>query len=352
MSNTNDFLIRDGVLKAYNGKGGDVVIPYGVKKIERALFKGCKKLQSVVIPEGVTEIDFDTFLGCKSLKSVKLPNSLKSIKSAAFRDCAKLENINIPNSVRSIETYVFYGCGRLKSISIPYGVQTLQAKTFLGCKKLECITITEGVTYINPKHQPRGFGTFEKCKKTLKILAPKGSYAESFAFSEHMQLETYANDAVYDGEWKDGKKHGHGVCTYANGDRYDGEWSNNKKHGRGVYTFANGDKYEGKWLGDIMDQNAVFTYTDPNGFVIENDVLIGYTGKGGDIAIPEGITSIDNNALDGENIKSVTVHDNVTTLDKFAFGLRLEDELVIRGKKGSYIESFAKANELPFEAID
>ncbi len=44
MSNLNDFVIENGVLKKYKGKDSEVTIPNGVKKIGEWAFSGCKKL--------------------------------------------------------------------------------------------------------------------------------------------------------------------------------------------------------------------------------------------------------------------------------------------------------------------
>ena len=40
----NDFVIEDGVLKKYNGPGGDVVVPEGVTAIGANAFTGCTGL--------------------------------------------------------------------------------------------------------------------------------------------------------------------------------------------------------------------------------------------------------------------------------------------------------------------
>jgi hypothetical protein len=56
-----------------------------------------------------------------------------------------------------------------------------------------------------------------------------------------------ANGNKYDGDWKDGKRTGHGVFVFADGDRYEGEVRDGKERGRGVYVWASGDKCEGDW---------------------------------------------------------------------------------------------------------
>ena len=52
---------------------------------------------------------------------------------------------------------------------------------------------------------------------------------------------------LYDGEFKRGKKHGHGIYTWYNGNRYEGDFKNSKMHGRGMYIWANGQRHEGEW---------------------------------------------------------------------------------------------------------
>ena len=56
MSNANDFVIENGVLKEYKGSSGDVVIPEGVTSIGDYVFFLCDSLESVTIPDGVTNI--------------------------------------------------------------------------------------------------------------------------------------------------------------------------------------------------------------------------------------------------------------------------------------------------------
>ena len=73
-------------------------------------------------------------------------------------------------------------------------------------------------------------------------------------------------------------------------------------------------------VGKTVDAKA-----DENGFIIENGVLTGYTGPGGDVVIPEGVTGIGRNTahgilepedpkytrLFGDNVTSITIPESV-----------------------------------------
>ncbi len=109
-------------------------------------------------------------------------------------------------------------------------------------------------------------------------------------------------------------------------------------------------------------------------FDIENGVLTKYTGSNGDVVIPEGITSIGDNAFSGcSSLESITLPEGVTSIGWGAFrdcsslkSITLPEEvtsigesafsgcahLIIRSKKGSYAEQYAKENRIPFEALE
>ena len=63
----SDFVIENGVLKEYNGKYADVIIPDGVTEIGDYAFFCCSSLTSVTIPNSVTEIGENAFSECESL---------------------------------------------------------------------------------------------------------------------------------------------------------------------------------------------------------------------------------------------------------------------------------------------
>eukprot|EP00966_Prymnesium_polylepis_P117874 2725437-Prymnesium_polylepis.1 len=63
----------------------------------------------------------------------------------------------------------------------------------------------------------------------------------------------------YDGEWKDGKKHGAGTYTWASDSVYEGEWKDGKKHGKGKYKMYSGNVYEGDFVENKWEGKGKYT---------------------------------------------------------------------------------------------
>ncbi len=202
MSNINDFVIENGVLKEYQGQGGDVVIPEGVTNIGASAFSGCSSLASVVIPEGVTSIGDEAFYYCQSLTSVVIPEGVTSIGGEAFKYCSSLTSVVIPKGVKSIGNWAFSGCSSLASVVIPEGVTSIGGGAFWDCSSLTSIVIPEGVTSI-------GVWTFDGWQG-LRLEAPAISVSVLSAMKLGAQAgygflsarERFTNPEIADGYLK------------------------------------------------------------------------------------------------------------------------------------------------------
>ena len=63
---------------------------------------------------------------------------------------------------------------------------------------------------------------------------------------------------------------GQGKYSYSDGASYEGEWKNGKRHGKGILTLSDGRKYFGKWnLGRNNDTGIVII---PDGFTLEGRI--------------------------------------------------------------------------------
>ncbi len=96
-----------------------ITIPASAKTVGTSAFLYCSSLTSVIFEEGTTSIGDYAFHRCGSLETIALPNTLVSIGSNAFTECQKLQSIIIPDSVTTIGNSAFSTCPNLKEIHIP-----------------------------------------------------------------------------------------------------------------------------------------------------------------------------------------------------------------------------------------
>ena len=82
---------------------------------------------------------------------------------------------------------------------------------------------------------------------------------------------THFDGAVYEGQFVDDEKHGHGRMTFPKhkhpGHTYDGQWQNGKCCGQGVVTYADGAAHVGvwHWVGAAPDDQPVWEWVTPCG---------------------------------------------------------------------------------------
>uniref|UniRef100_A0A7N9CV48 MORN repeat containing 1 n=1 Tax=Macaca fascicularis TaxID=9541 RepID=A0A7N9CV48_MACFA len=98
-----------------------------------------------------------------------------------------------------------------------------------------------------------------------KLLFKDGSYYEGafvdgeitgegrrhWAWSGHGFLVD-RDGQVYQGSFHDNKRHGPGQMLFKNGDKYDGDWVRDQRQGHGVLRCADGSTYEGQWHSDVF----------------------------------------------------------------------------------------------------
>lgn len=211
-SNEEDFIIKDGVLTKYIGKGGDVVVPESVKVIGGNAFNWKinigKSIINVTLPDTATSIENRAFTSCINLKSVKMYNSVVSIGREVFFGCENLTEISslegvtsigynafvatpwlverrkenpiviingilidgttsngdvvIPKTVTSIAGYAFGNNQELMSVTIPNSVTSIGVAAFISCRNLLTVKMDNSVETL-------GEGSFQDCAK-LKYI--------------------------------------------------------------------------------------------------------------------------------------------------------------------------------------
>lgn len=102
----------DSILIDYNGTGGKVIIPSGIKNLSSAFYQNTS-VTSVILPDTAVKIGNAAFDGCTSLTSAKMTESVTSIGDSAFYGCTALKSLTIPTAVTYIGVNAFDGCDSL-----------------------------------------------------------------------------------------------------------------------------------------------------------------------------------------------------------------------------------------------
>lgn len=305
MKTKQEFVItKKGVLTKYNGPGGDVVIPEGVKAIGERAFYGCKGLESVIIPEGVTEIGGFAFRGCTELRKVTVPESVKMIGRYAFADCKSLKNLTIPGRVKEIGKSAFSYCSDLIMPNFP--ISKLEkwdkekafhgfVKAYLENMEMDEEMEAENLRYI--KSQKKNLVSYSTIgdDDTLRFLFETGAVKPAdiewmlqMASVVIRRDETKEKIMEYKARYLDS-----GVLV--------------KKAAQPRKTAA--------------PRKKTPINIDPDFDISPKGVLTEYKGPGGDVVIPEGVKEIDNQAFTGcKGLASVTIPESVRKIRFYAFG--------------------------------
>lgn len=138
---------------------------------------GNSSITKVVIPSGVKKINKGTFYKFTALKEISGMENVTEIGNEAFCDNSALTKITLPNSIQKIGTWTFYGCYRATGdLIIPESVEELSNGAFRGCTGLNGNLVINSSKLVSIPNY-----TFSGCKN-LKIKLPStiksvGSYA-------------------------------------------------------------------------------------------------------------------------------------------------------------------------------
>lgn len=182
-----DFTISQGVILAYHGNGGDVVIPSAidgqtVTTIGKEAFRENNTITSVQLPNTVTVIEAQAFHDCQNLKEISFSNNLRTIGDGAFYGCRRLTAVDLPWTLTSVGTMVFQECSALETVVLPASLEEIGKQMFMNCSSLKTISLPLGVKYIAPY-------AFRSCGQLEEISLPNSLIAvEQSAFQDCNQL--------------------------------------------------------------------------------------------------------------------------------------------------------------------
>lgn len=161
----SDFTIENGVLKAYHGPGGQVLIPEGTRAIGDRAFWGQRQITDVSIPDGVRKIGDRAFSNCTGLRRIAIPGTVERIGAMAFHFCDHLIQVTLGQGVRELGDEVFMYCRQLAYVSLPDSLTSLGNKAFYSCERLLRAEVPRGITRIGER-------TFANCGALSSVSLP------------------------------------------------------------------------------------------------------------------------------------------------------------------------------------
>ena len=322
---------------------GDIVIPktvtyegneYTVTQIGEFAFYGGYGITSVVIPNTVTVIGMSSFIRCRSLTSIDIPNSVTRIVSSAFSECSGLKSLYIPASVTYIGGNPFNNCSGLESIVvdednpvydsregcnaiiqtatntmivgcqntvIPESVRTFGQCVFSGMTGITSFVIPEGTTKIASY-------MFLDCTNLASVEIP--NTVTSIDFGAFANCSSLPHVEIPNSVWSIGR------------DCFVNMTSLESFHIPSSVTRI----YEGFLFGcsaltslTVANDNRYYDSRDNCNAIIEtssNKLMAGCQNT----VIPSTVTAIGYSAFSGNVMTSIDVPNNVTSIERYAFG--------------------------------
>ena len=351
-SDSEDFVIEDGVLTQYKGNGGVVKIPDGVIEIGEGVFKNNNDITEIVLPEGLNKIGNEAFYRCMGLQgNLKLPDGITLIGKSAFNYCRGLTgSLVIPDSVISIGEDAFYYCegftGTLKisdnittiaggtffyctgftgNLKIPDGVTSIGNRAFSGCAGFTGrLTIPNSVTSID-------FDAFSNCSGFYGSLVLPSELTilgrNAFSGCSSLTGNIIIPEKITTIDW-------YAFANCSGVGRVVFQSKTVPSVGAGVFNemsalkkiYVPDDAYDAyvAILADRVGQASIEMITNMplelEEFVISDGVLIEYNGEGGVVEIPDGVTEIAKYVFKGnKSITHIVFPDGLKSIGNLSF---------------------------------
>lgn len=301
--------------------------PYDVTAVARRGFTS-SSFTKLTIPEGYTDIVENAFYGNTSLVVVNFPSTLKAIDANAFLDASSLTVVWFSEGLETIGINAFSGAN-LPFVILPASLKLIESGAFDVRQPAEDTTVLEEVLFMGsvaPNIEKGAFG--DERRDYLCAGDALDAYKTALTASE-------TGGSLY--EFDDTRLDFQGRYTAAEGERFgiefwmSGSWKGVVKtvDSFEIVELSSYDLFY--YIGGAVEErraalieNDTFTFkmygADTDGFIIVDDVLYDYIGSEEVLYIPENITEVAPDAVQGLlTLKMVIFGDKVTTVGDRAF---------------------------------
>lgn len=300
---------------------------YDVTAVARRGFTS-SSFTKLTIPEGYTDIVENAFYGNTSLVVVNFPSTLKAIDANAFLDASSLTVVWFSEGLETIGINAFSGAN-LPFVILPASLKLIESGAFDVRQPAEDTTVLEEVLFMGsvaPNIEKGAFG--DERRDYLCAGDALDAYKTALTASE-------TGGSLY--EFDDTRLDFQGRYTAAEGERFgiefwmSGSWKGVVKtvDSFEIVELSSYDLFY--YIGGAVEErraalieNDTFTFkmygADTDGFIIVDDVLYDYIGSEEVLYIPENITEVAPDAVQGlATLKMVIFGDKVTTVGDRAF---------------------------------
>ncbi|MBO6262911.1 MAG: leucine-rich repeat domain-containing protein, partial [Clostridia bacterium] len=311
----------------------DIVLPERTSYIGKYAFYELKSLRSVTIPRDTVSIGSYAFEYCSNLKEVKFAegSKLETLGDSVFYQ-TNVEEFVLPEGLKTIGKYVFEYNNSLKKVVIPASFESMGTYTFCNCKNLEEVTFAE-----NGKLKVITDNSFQNCTSLKTITIPSSVEtigASAFAGDFNLAELNFAPDShIKEFKGSSFSKTAVRVVNFPVS-------SNNITLGASmflscpdleeVYLSESVINITGAFSGAaalkriIVSENSEnFSSGDGTLPIIYNKagkiIRYAYGNIKGELHIPEGITEIDNKALENQTITKVYIPTSMQKIGDYAF---------------------------------
>ncbi len=282
---------------------GSVTIPNSITSIGNYVFSDCTGLTSITIPNSVTEIGSSAFSGCTKLAKIEVdsdnPNYSSQDGILYNKDKTRLilvpqgiqGHITIPNGVTEIDNGAFSRCSGVTEVTIPNSVTSIGEPAFYYCTSLTKIEVDAN----NPNYSSQDGILYNKDKTEFTHIPQAIQGSVTIPNS----ITSIPNRAFYNCSGLTSVTIGNSVTSID------------------VSAFERCTK-----LTKIEVDSDNPNYSSQNGMLYNKDkteFIICPRGIRGSVIIPDGVTSIGNDAFyTCWYVTSITIPNSVTSIGESA----------------------------------
>ena len=345
-------------IPAMNTSVTSVIVPEGVEEIQKYAFYNCQSLRKVVLPDSIKFVREYAFCNDTDLKDINL-EKVQVIGHEAFRNCENLELSNDELSkVYAIGVRAFEGCKAIEYVDLS-ALRNSGREIFKDCTNLETAILNEHTKLSYAMFVNSGLKTidiyekieipeycFALCEKLKKVILHNsligikdGAFSECTSLTDFTamgEIEYFGEQTFYGDTALETFKLPNsnisigGYCFY--------QCSNLNK-----VEFAD-NTYISEILGSVFEETNVtnfvvaannnnYSVSDDGALLLSKDqskvIFAAPSKQYADYVLDEKYTEIAPAAFSGVSIKTLTINNPNTLINKFAFANCDELEKVV-----------------------